>query len=257
MPQKIRDIIAASLLLLPSIGVCQGSAGSDSQFEPRYLIDVPTAGILHGGSYGLDINFYQEGGVLVGFSVGFLDRLNLGLSYGGSRLLGAQSPVMNDAPGVSLKIRVIDENLVLPAIAIGFDSQGKDGFLKDLDRYTVKSPGAFVVGSKNYNMAGFFSIHGGVNYSFERADGDKDFNVFLGAEKTLGPFLSILAEYNLAANDSDGNAVGKGRGYLNAGLKWSIGSGLTLGANLKDLVKNGNDVNVGNRTIALEYVKMF
>lgn len=257
MHKKVRNVIAACFLVLPAVGVGQGTAGSDSRFEPRYLIDVPTAGLLHGGSYGLDINFHQEGGALLGFSVGFLDRVNLGLSYGGSKLLGAQNPEMNEAPGVSLKVRVIEENLILPAFAIGFDSQGKDGYLKNLNRYTVKSPGLFVVGSKNYNMAGFFSIHGGVNYSFERADGDKDFNIFAGVEKTLGPFISVLAEYNLAANDSDGNAIGKGRGYLNAGLKWSLGSGLTLGVNLKDLAKNGNDVNVGNRTIGLEYVRMF
>lgn len=257
MHEKVRSVIAAALLVLPAVGVGQGSAGSDSRLEPRDLIDIPIAGILHGGSYALDINFYQEGGVLLGFSVGFLDRVNLGLSYGGSKLLGAQDPEMNEAPGVSLKVRVIEENLILPAVAIGFDSQGKDGYIKNLNRYAVKSPGLFVVGSKNYTMAGFFSIHGGVNYSFERADGDRDFNIFAGAEKTLGPVVSIVAEYNLAANDSDGNAVGKGRGYLNAGLKWSLGSGLTLGVNLKDLAKNGTDVNVGNRTIALEYVKMF
>lgn len=257
MQKKVRNIVAAALIVLPTVGVGQGSAGSDSRFEPRYLVDIPTAGILHGGSYALDINFYQEGGALLGFTVGFLDRLNLGLSYGGSKLLGAQNPVMNEAPGLSLKVRVIEENLILPAIAIGFDSQGKDGYLKSLSRYTVKSPGLFAVGSKNYTMAGFFSVHGGVNYSFERADGDKDFNIFIGAEKTLGPFISILAEYNLAANDSDGNAIGKGRGYLNAGLKGALGSGLTLGVNLKDLAKNGNNVNVGNRTITLEYVKLF
>ena len=257
MHEHVCKVIVASLLALPAVGVGQGSAGSDSRLEPRYLIDVPTAGILHSGSYALDINFYQEGGVLLGFSVGFLDRINLGLSYGGSKLLGGQSPEMNEAPGVNLKVRVIEENPILPAIAVGFDSQGKDGYVKNLNRYTVKSPGLFVVGSKNYTMAGFFSIHGGVNYSFERADGDKDFNIFVGVEKTLGPFISILTEYNLASNDSDGNAIGKGRGYLNAGLKWSPGGGLTLGVNLKDLAKNGNDVNVGNRTIALEYVKMF
>jgi hypothetical protein len=31
-------------------------------------------------------------------------------------------------------------------------------------------------------LLGYFSLHGGVNYSLERADGDKDINMFIGAE---------------------------------------------------------------------------
>jgi hypothetical protein len=246
-------VIVVALFIEPASG--QGSAGSASSLEPRYLIDIPTAGILHANDLALDLDFYQQGGVLVAVSIGLLNRLNLGVSYGGSKLLGSEEPEMNQVPGISLKVRAIEENVVLPAIVIGFDSQGKDGYIKSLSRYTVKSPGFFIVGSKNYSMLGFFSIHGGVNYSLERADGDKDFNIFAGVEKTVGSVVSILAEYNLAANDSNGKAIGKGHGYLNTGLKWSMGNGLTLGVNLKDLVKNANQVNVGNRTIRIEYVK--
>lgn len=235
----------------------QGSAGSGGSLEPRYLVDIPTAGMLDKSTFALDLDFYQEGGVLLGLSVGIIDRLSFGISYGGSRLIGSQEPVMNELPGVNIKIRVIEENIVLPALAIGFDSQGKDGYLRDLDRYAIKSPGFYVVGSKNYSLAGFFSIHGGVNYSLERADDDSDVNFFAGAEKTIGPVFSVVLEYNLATNDNGGKAIGKGNGYLNAGVKWTIGGGLTLGVNLKDIVKNGGDVNVGNRTVSIEYAKPF
>ncbi len=233
----------------------QGSAGTNADAELRYLVDIPTAGMLQKGSIVLDVDFYQEGGVLLGISLGVLDRLSFGISYGGSKLIGADKANMNSVPGVNIKIRVIEESVVLPAIAIGFDSQGRDGYIKDLSRYVIKSPGFYAVTSRNYLLLGFLSIHGGVNYSLERSDDDKDVNIFAGIEKTLGPTVSIMLEYNLASNDSNAKAIGKGRGYLNAGLRWSVGSGLTLGVNLKDIIRNGTDLNVGNRTVRIEFVK--
>lgn len=236
----------------------QGSAGTEGHLEPRYLVDVPTAGMLAKGSFALDMDFYQEGGVLLGVSVGILDRLSFGVSYGGTRLVGSEEPVMNLIPGVNVKIRIIEENVALPAIALGFDSQGRDGYLKELSRYAIKSPGIYVAASKNYSMLGFFSIHGGGNYSLERADGDKDFNVFAGVEKTLGSVVSVIVEYNAGVNDSNGKALGKGRGYLNAALKWTVGGGLTLGVCLKDLTKNtSNEISVANRTVKIEFAGSF
>jgi len=210
--------------------------------------------MLDRGSFALDLSFFQEGGTLLGLTLGVLERFDLGVSYGGSRLIGSQSPVMNDVPGFNARIRVLEESVYFPALAIGFDSQGKDGYLKNLDRYVVKSPGFFLVVSKNYSFLGFLSVHGGMNYSLERADGDKDVNAFAGVEKTIGPFVSVIGEYNVAANDG---GLGKGRGYLNAALRWSISGGLTLGVNMKDLLKNSGDIAVANRTVSIEYVRFF
>jgi hypothetical protein len=253
----LRSIIHGVLFTVPCVVgslYAQGSAGVSGKVEPRYLVDIPTAGMVPTRSLAIDIDFYQEGGVVVGISAGILDRLSFGVSYGGSKLLGPDKPVMNPTPCANIKARIIEENITLPAIAIGFDSQGRDGYLKTLDRYQIKSPGFYAIASKNYALLGFFSIHGGVNYSLERADGDKDINIFAGVEKTLGSILSIVMEYNLASNDNTGKAIGRGRGYLNSGIRWSVGGGLTLGVNLKDIIKNGGDVNVGNRTVKIEYV---
>ena len=244
-----------SAALSSSLCFAQGSAGTGGKLEPRSLVDVPTAGMLPKGTINLDVDFYQEGGVLLGVSFGIVDRLSLGVSYGGSNLIGGNTPVMNEVPGMHAKIRLLEESFVLPALALGFDSQGKDGYLKDLDRYKIKSPGFYAVASKNYTFLGFMSLHGGINYSLERSDGDEDVNVFAGLEKTLGPVASLVLEYNLASNDSNAKAVGRGRGYLNAGLRWSIGGGLTLGASLKDIAKNGGDVSIGNRTVQIEYIR--
>lgn len=235
----------------------QGSAGTAANIEPRTIVDMPTAGMLPAGSFVLEIDFYQGGGVLTGMSVGLVDRFSIGLSYGGTRLIGADEPVMNRIPGVSLKVRVIEESTLLPAIALGFDTQGKDGFLRHLDRYVVKSPGFYASVSRNYPWLGFLTLHGGINYSLEQADNDKDLNFYAGVEKSLGPVLSMMMEYNLGLNDSDNEATSRGRGFLNFGMKWSVGGGLTLGLNLKDVVKNAGDVQVGNRTVELEYLRFF
>jgi hypothetical protein len=81
--------------------------------------------------------------------------------------------------------------------------------------------------------------------------------MFIGAEKTIGPIVSLVAEYNLGLNDNSGSAIGKGRGYVNAGLKVSVGNGLTLGVNMKDIIRNGRDITVANRTVRLEYARAF
>lgn len=250
-------VLSAGFLCAAPETLAQGAAGAGATYEPRMMIDMPTAGMLDKGSFAVDLNFYQEGGVLFGLSAGIFERLSFGIAYGGSRLIGGDEPTMNSTPGVNVKLRILEESAGLPALAIGFDSQGKDGYLKDLGRYAIKSPGFFAVGSKNYTMMGFLSLHGGVNYSLERGDDDKDVNFFFGAEKTLGPFLSFVAEYNLGVNDSDRRALGKGRGYLNGAVTMALGGGLTLGVNFKDILKNGKDVTVANRTVRMEYIAFF
>lgn len=254
----IETLLAVSLVLLPASRlVGQGSAGTGARIEPRYIVDMPTAGILAKETFAIDARFYGNGGLLVGFSAGLFGRLDLGISYGGSGIVGSGEPVMNEVPGFLVKVRIIEENVVTPAIALGFDSQGYDGYIKDLSRYVIKSPGFYGVLSKNYDLLGYLSIHGGANYSLERADGDRDVNFFAGAEKSLGSFASLLAEYNLGMNDSDAGSSGKGRGYLNAALHFSPGSGLTLGFCIKDILKNGRAEEGVTRTIKIEFVTPF
>jgi hypothetical protein len=252
-------VFATVCLLLgvisPAFG--QGSAGTGGRLEPRYLIDLPTAGMLQKGSYAVDVDFYQQGGVLVGLSAGLFQRFSIGLSYGGSRLIGNETPEMNDVPGVNVRVRVLEESMFIPALVLGFDSQGRDGLIPGANRYVIKSPGLFGVISKNYSFMGYLSLHGGVNYSFERSDGDRDINVFGGVEKTLGPFLSLILEYNPALNDNSENAVGKGRGYVNAAVKCTFGSGVTLGVNFKDLARNGGGSTTAIRTVHIEFVHSF
>ena len=110
---------------------------------------------------------------------------------------------------------------------------------------------------RNYAVMGFFSLHGGTNYSLERSDGNRNVNLFGGIEKTIGPFVSFMVEYSLGSNDAGNAALGEGKGYLNMALRCSLGGGLTLGINFKDLADNGGNVTVANRTVHIEYVRSF
>ncbi len=243
------------LFIFPSSSAnAQGSAGTDAALESRYLIDLPTAGMLSHGSIAFDADFFQSGGVLAGISIGAFDRILLGVSYGGANIIGTESPVWNATPGFQLRARLLEESIALPAIAIGFNSQGKEIYIDQLGRYAIKSPGFYAVASKNYRAYGFLSFHGGINYSLERGDGDSDVNFFFAAEKTVGPFLSLLGEYNLGMNDSNKEALGRGRGYVNFAIRTSLGNGLSLSIGLKDLIKNQQNITIANRVIQLEYV---
>src|SRR5260221_4328666 len=188
---RIRQCVLVSLALIATMSLefadAQGSAGSAAAVEPRYLIDIPTAGITSRGTLALDMDFYQSGGVLAELSIGLFDRMIVGASYGGVNVLGTEKPLWNKNAGFDVKIRLIEETVPLPAIALGFNSQGRELHIDELNRYSIKSLGFFAVVSKNYRAWGSLSLHGGVNYSLERDD-DSAPNIFGGIDKSLGPF---------------------------------------------------------------------
>lgn len=252
----MRSLTASFILTLLSISgaFAQGYAGDAAASEPVALVDKPTAGMLKRASYLVSSNYFQNGGMLVGLSVGVFDRFMFGISYGGTDIIGPNAIRMNPLPGVQAKLRVFNEGSLLPAIVVGFDSQGRETYLDSLDRYVIKSPGAYVAASRNYAFLGNLSIHGGINFTTERKDGDKDMNAYLGIEKSIGEDISLVAEYDFAFNDDHGRAVGRGRGYLNLAFRWHWGKGLVVGFDLKNVVKNQQNVSVGNRLLQIDYV---
>lgn len=247
------------VLLASSVALGQnlnGSAGTAAGVESRYLIDMPTAGILHNGMIAMSAHFYENSGVLMSLEAGAFNRLTFGLSYGGTNIIGSGKVDWNKLPGVNIRFRLIDETTGFPAITLGYDSQGKDAYLPAYDRYLYKSPGFFAAASKYFDMLGYLGVHGGVNYSLENGDGNKNLNFYVGADKTIGRDISVIAEYNFGLNDNypDSTMLSRpGRGYLNAGVKWSVGSGFTVEfdyKNLFNLRKTGS-----LRTIRIEYVQ--
>jgi hypothetical protein len=224
--------------------------------EPVMLINKPTAGTLMKGSFRANLLAYPEGGILGGLDAGVTDRLMFGISYGGTNVIGTGTVIWNPQVGVNIRYRIIEEGYTNPAITMGYDSQGYGSFIDSTKRYQEKSVGLFGVVSKNFNLLGFLGLHGGVNYSFERQD-DKSLNLFVGFDKSINPELSIACEYDFALNDNEDDALGSGKGYLNATLHWTFAGRLRLDFMLKNILKNRKDVPSMSRAIRISYIEIF
>lgn len=208
--------------------------------EQRLLIDLPTAGTLDRGSFDLTLRMFGNGGLLSGVAVGITPRFMIGLSYGGENIIGSGDINWNPQPGIQARVRLIDENFAMPAITLGFSSQGYGPYDEILDRYANKSRGLFAVASKNYKFFYNLGLHGGLNLSLENDDDDEDLNLFFGADLSFNREFRFIFEYDLARNDNDNDTrFGSGKGYLNLGAQWSFSDRLFLQFNLKNLLENG------------------
>jgi hypothetical protein len=164
---------------------------------------------------------------------------------------------MNPEPGVHLKARLIDETFVVPAVAIGFESQGRGPFLDGEDRYLVKSRGIYAVASKNWDLLGPLSLHGGISYSLEKED-DSDPTLFIGAIKSFSGFLDVTAEYDFGLNDNEGDSLFiEDRGFLNASVVWHVNENLSIALEVRDIITEDRvdveDLRKWNRGLSIEY----
>jgi hypothetical protein len=241
--------------------------GYEPVYQPLYVVDTPTAGLLARASMLIRVYVYGGGGVLTGVSVGFADYLNFGITYGGANVIGTGDVEMNPRPEVNARVRVIQETLVVPAIAIGFDSQGLGAYIDSLERYEQRSRGLYAVASKNWDLLGPFSLHGGLNYSFQGRQYDSDPNIFLGALKAFGP-IDIRVEYDFALNDNeakDAEYPTENHGYLNLAIGWNINQNFRFEVDARDIL-SGELKDVGDdlkswrewhRGMRIEYRNIF
>jgi len=240
-------------LLFPFILLAQDV----SLVEPLRMVDTPTAGTLLRGSFRAQMRAYAEGGILAGIDVGITDRLMFGISYGGTNLIGIGDIDWNPQVGVNVRYRFFEEAYTFPAILLGYNSQGFGAYVDSTSRYREKSRGIFIAASKNFTFLGTIGLHGGLNYSFEKGDGDKDLNLFIAMDKSINPELAIVAEYDFALNDNSDKSIGSGKGYLNAGLKWIFAGKLEIDFLLKNMLKNRNTLPNMSREIRISYVEIF
>ena len=273
--KKATTLMVAALCLAAVAGNAQDMepAVRHTLYEiaPRKLVDLPTAGTLPRGSFQIGLRLYNDGGALGYTDIGLSHRFQLGISYGGTDILANDDPEWNPRIGFSLKFRVVDELEYFPAVAVGFTDQGYGVYRDDridpsrtptYDRYTYKSRGFYAVVSRSFYFykwtAGW---HGGINYSRESdGDGDKDINFFLGLDATFNYNLALLMEYDAALNDDRGEypgVSGKGRGYLNASIKWLFTENLEIEILLKDLLVNRRESTTLTREMRMMYIDHF
>ena len=196
---------------------------------------------------------------------------------------------------MQIKYRVFEETESAPAFLVGLDTQGfgpyietaeytryehidnGDGSIttneivetREINRYEQKAWGAYAVLSKNWNLLGNLGFHLGVNKNtFETKDNDSSMNLFFGFDKELNRSFSLLMEYNAALNDGEEYVstyedefdfnditVGKGKGFLNAGLRWNVAENLLIEVNFKDI--NLDEDDFVNREVKIMYSEKF
>ena len=131
-------LLSSILILAATLAFAQGTAGTNAKYEYRYLIDMPTAGILQKGYVGVTSDVLPEGVLIERLEVGVFDNISFGISYGGANLIGAGTPKWYKYPGVNIRFRAINESVGFPAVTFGFDSQGKGVYFDSTSRYAIK-----------------------------------------------------------------------------------------------------------------------
>lgn len=225
----------------------QSWAGSSASVETLKIVEMPTAGILAKGMWNGYLYFFEQGGAVGGFAVSPLRNVSVGLSMGGSGILGESVPSWQSYPGVDVRWRFLDETLGTPAFVLGYASQGRGVYSRG--RFARRQPDVFVAASKSYRFWGTGALHGTVHYTLgsDRNDGGVSFAV--GAEKSIGTFASVGLEYNAALADRV-----EGPGLLNAAVRTSLGNGFTVELALVDILGDRSAGKHVVRNISFDYV---
>ena len=233
--------------------------GMVSILLPRKLIDIPTAVTLPRGSFDFDFRAYPRGGIFAAVDIGLTDWILIGVAYGGENLLGEGGVNWNPRVEFISKIRVVKESYGLPALVIGYDSQGSGAFNDSARRYTIKSKGFYAALSKYYYWGkALLGFHGGLNYSLETKDNDKNPDFYGGADLMFNDQIVAEATYDFAFNDDRGSSLyGKGRGYFDLALRWLYSETLQLEFQLKNLLQNRKGATTISREFRLIYVDSF
>jgi hypothetical protein len=241
------------LIFLVSIPLySQSTAGNKAIYESLYIVDFPTAGIQPNKHLTYDLEVFDDGGVLLTTNYTVWKRLTFGLSYGGTGIIGNSDINFQNIPGINLKVRAFNESIYTPAVALGFDSQGRGGFDISSNRFEYLPPHLFLSLSKNFIWKlGSLALHGGVNYNAELKEENRNINFFFGLEQSLGSNNAIVAEY-IASNYND--ILTENKGYLNIAYRYSLHKGVTLELKLRDILQNNKNANNYSRVLRIEII---
>ena len=189
---------------------------AQQDLQPRQLVEAPTAGLLPSRGLGLDLRFYGSDGILGRVSVGLFNRIMAGVSFGGSDLLGNEAMDLNPRIEFSGRVRVIEEGYTIPALAVGYTSQGYGMFDDALNRYNPPSPRGFMS-----LPAKISSCFWGTRVStlaqtevLKMAMAMRIFSGYVGLDAGIGKYVVMLAEYDFGLNDNADNSLGSGKGFF-------------------------------------------
>ena len=246
--RHIGALAALSLLLLltrvPATGYCDSFTR---------LVDVQTAHTLPRAGYSLGVRVVPGGGVQTGFAVGVTPYVLAGVSYGAANVIGSGEPDWDNEIEFELKIRLAEEQDIVPGLAIGYDSRGH-GLQTPDGGYEKASQGLYVVAAKTAPFSEFWQFHGGISRTLEMEKADPD--LFLGISGRLSQEFSIVAEYQLGATTKEDGSSDK-TGYLNAGLRWVFAEQLEIDLYFRNLVGPSGSPELSSRALSFIYYDSF
>ena len=250
---------------------------SEQPYPPLELVSIPTAGTLPRGTYTYETILSKGGTVMPRLAIGLTSSLSLGLSWGMNNIIGNEKPEFNLQPGFYVKYRAFDESTTRPAFLLGINTQGKGVYTEakrieignegpPISRYEHKALGLFISLSKNWDFFGNLGFHLGANKNiWEKTGNPKDddqINLFLGFDKEINRSFSLLLEFDAGINDNDEEydindlTFGRGKGFVNAGIRWAMAPNILVEVNFNDLRKNSKAEYV-NREIKIMYSESF
>ena len=248
------------LLLLISVVAVKSNEISLDSYQPRYIVDMPTAGTLDNLQYSVNAILVSNGGFLADVTIGIFKVINFSLSYGGTGIIGYQTMNMQKYPGFHIKGRILGEKENVPAIALGFNSQGKGTYDKGNDRYEQLAPDFYVAASKSFKWAvGSLALTGGINYSLLVSD-DKGINVYAGIEQSILNICGLALEVNPNLNDKS-ETIWKEKNktlMLNGAIKFTPLENMIIEIQFKDMLRNSSRATEVGRYFGVSFIsKLF
>ena len=264
----LSGVIGFSALIAPVVVVGQTDDYEETttyvaEVGNRELVDAPTAHSLPRGSFDLNFQVNAGGALTAATNIGLSEFLMVGFSYGANGVFSQDDPSYNPNVEFSVKWRLTEESQTMPGLALGFTSQGSGPYLDAFNRSTYKPKGFYGVFSKEIGITGYvWELHGGGNYSIETADNvaatDKSVNLFGGLSTELRHNLKFAIEYDFGLDDNKSGApFGRGRGYLNAALKWVYFDNLQIEFTARDLLSNRREAESFERGLRIVYLEYF
>jgi hypothetical protein len=204
------------------------------------LIDMPTASVLDLGGFYSKTRFFSSGGVLEFLAFGVYPRVNLGASINGDRVIGTSDPMRIRRPELQFKFRFFDGDRLLPAIALGFDSQGWL-YSQPIKDYNQQERGFYMIGSQEIGVPGL-QLHMGWSIS----DFDQnDIGGMIASSWNIQDKVLVMMEWDNI------NSFVKSR--LNAGTRFYVTPNFNIEFSLRGIGQGGrfsNGVKRGPERIA-------
>jgi len=252
------------------------------------LIDCPTADVLIKRNFRIITRVFHRGGLLLQGQLGLFERFSLGISCGGTDVISDTDPLWNPRMEFMVRYRLIDEDIIIPAVALGFESQGHGNFSGLHNRYDSKSKGLYAVATKGFARLMGLRAHFGINYNnYEGDNGEnsndsddstsenaakpsylrngnhedetnddlQSLNAFAAVDFAFNPQVMGIIEYDVANNDNRRDDLyGDGGGYLNAGVRWRISREFLCDFGFRDLLGTAGK---NSRYLSLSYENKF